>query len=477
MSEQLHIIPQLTVMDQTNPWQDDVLERKKFSSFLTNIVAQEVEPFVVMLNGSWGCGKTFFLQRWQQELVNNGWKALYFNAWQDDFIEDPLVALIGQLYKYLSEVSGFAISKDTIKEIGLATKNIAEDVTKHQTGIDINKLLKHTRYSLMHTLEEYQDYQENKKQLIQRIAKSVQSVISCQGDGNIRPIVFIVDELDRCKPDFAIRLLERIKHLMYIPGVVFVVGVDKVQLSKTICSIYGEIDTENYLRRFFDIEFSLPEPSVDNFIRAKRIQYRLDSVLSECECKDECNSQIGGFVQLFGCLSKMHKLTLREIESAYKMFMVYLRGCVAGHYVLVNVVTIMIFLRIRNVTMYENIRCHLAKPKEILDYLFVENFDIDDSWAEKKLMFGAYFVCGQQLKQNEEWNNLKKLAISTGEYIGEQDFIPNILLSAGDRVGRSMVQSVIQEEEERWVSFWNGHQVVDQVCAVLEYCDYSAVKN
>ena len=140
MSEQLHIIPQLTVMDQSNPWQDDVLERTKFASFLTNLVAHEVEPFVVMLNGSWGCGKTFFLQRWQQELVNDGWKALYFNAWQDDFIEDPLVALIGQLYKCLSEAPEFAISKDTVKEMGLATKNILEDVTKHITGSDINYL-------------------------------------------------------------------------------------------------------------------------------------------------------------------------------------------------------------------------------------------------------------------------------------------------------------------------------------------------
>jgi len=62
MSEQLHIIPQLTVMDQSNPWKDDVLERKKFSSFLTNMVAHEVEPFVVMLNGSRGCG--MFAERW-----------------------------------------------------------------------------------------------------------------------------------------------------------------------------------------------------------------------------------------------------------------------------------------------------------------------------------------------------------------------------------------------------------------------------
>jgi hypothetical protein len=124
--------------------------------------------------------------------------------------------------------------------------------------------------------------------------------------------------------------------------------------------------------------------------------------------------------------------------------------------------------------MYENIRCHLVKPKEILDHLFVGNFNIDDSWAEKKLIFGAYFVCGQQLEQNEEWDKLKKLAISTSEYATEQDFIPNILLAAGGSVERSKVRAVIQEEEGRRVSFWNGHQVVDQVCAVLEYCDYSA---
>ena len=90
-----------------------------------------------------------------------------------------------------------------------------------------------------------------------------------------KPLIICVDELDRCRPTYAIEMLERIKHFFNIPGIVFMLGIDREQLCASIASVYGAIDTENYLHRFFDIEFVLPPPDRQAFIAEQFKQYEL----------------------------------------------------------------------------------------------------------------------------------------------------------------------------------------------------------
>ena len=72
-----------------------------------------------------------------------------------------------------------------------------------------------------------------------------------------QPLVFVIDELDRCRPTFSIELLERVKHIFDVPGMVFVFGVNRNELCSSIKSIYGEIDADVYLRRFLRHGISL----------------------------------------------------------------------------------------------------------------------------------------------------------------------------------------------------------------------------
>lgn len=74
-----------------------------------------------------------------------------------------------------------------------------------------------------------------------------------------KPLVFIIDELDRCRPDFSIRLIERIKHFFDIPKIIFVLVMNKVQFSKVVCHNYGydEALGEEYLEKFFDFSIKL----------------------------------------------------------------------------------------------------------------------------------------------------------------------------------------------------------------------------
>ena len=87
-------------VDPDEPWSDDVLDREKIAGRLTSIIKDQDAPFVISLDGRWGTGKTFLLKRWRQALQNDGFQAIYFNAWEDDFCDDPLLAVIGQLSEH-----------------------------------------------------------------------------------------------------------------------------------------------------------------------------------------------------------------------------------------------------------------------------------------------------------------------------------------------------------------------------------------
>jgi len=232
-----------------NPWQDDVLQRKACADKLTTILADQVTALTVSLDGKWGSGKTFLLKRWQKQLTKEGYTAIYYNAWEDDFIDDPLASLICQLWQELSCTRG-RVTLDVTK----ALKVVVELLIKLKVGSDtpldliVNKLGKDLKQIL------YQKSSEGEV-LDQFILKTKLRMILCQklnelAESNFsstkKPLIFIVDELDRCRPTFAIETLERIKHLFNIDHIVFVLGIDREQLGHSIKSVYGNIDVGNY---------------------------------------------------------------------------------------------------------------------------------------------------------------------------------------------------------------------------------------
>ena len=88
-----------------------MLDRKEIADRLTSIIRGQEAPFVISLDGRWGTGKTFLLKRWQQDLENQGWQAIYYNAWEDDFAGDPLLSITGQLSEHLEKTTLFGLTE------------------------------------------------------------------------------------------------------------------------------------------------------------------------------------------------------------------------------------------------------------------------------------------------------------------------------------------------------------------------------
>ena len=246
-----------------SPWDDDVLNRGQIAERLTNLIETQSVPFVISVHGAWGTGKTFMLKRWQKDLERQNFQAIYFNAWEDDFCDDPLLAILGQLSEYFQEAKLKEIAAQFLRSaVPLLRQNALGILTKH-TGVTLQ--LEEGNQDERDFLKEYLDQRASKTELKKHLTEMSAEVFKTTK----HPMVFIIDELDRCRPTFAIELLERVKHIFDVQNLVFVFGINRDELCSSLCSVYGEIDADVYLRRFFDLDFTLP--TVDKAIYCKHV--------------------------------------------------------------------------------------------------------------------------------------------------------------------------------------------------------------
>ena len=213
------------VPDINNPFGDDKLERTYLSNALTEMISDVEEPLVVALDGA--SGKTFFLDRWTHEYGQvvlageNKPCIVSFNAWQDDDVEDPLLAVVGQLHRYLPARAERLTDAKIKEELGSKITRVAESVSRitskglrvvsqsmaAKTGMDAAALVDVFSNFQAHRVEAYAGVIQARVDLRMRITNLASLVHSTTG----RPLVVVIDDLDRCKPTFAIALLERIK--------------------------------------------------------------------------------------------------------------------------------------------------------------------------------------------------------------------------------------------------------------------------
>lgn len=250
-----------------DPFKNDLLDRKKTAQVLTEVLLSFSGPGVVALDAPWGAGKTTFLKMWKRHLRTSGFAVIEFNAWETDFAEDPFLALSGELHAGIAS-SGIDVPRKAMHRIKEAT----QQVMKH----GLRELLRLTATSVPvvggvagavaeSALASFAEarvssYTERKDAVrsFQHSLCQIASTVSKKTDG--KPIVVIIDELDRCRPTYAVEFLEVAKHIFAVNNVVFVLGINREQLGHSVCALYGiEFDADTYLRRFIDASIRLPE--------------------------------------------------------------------------------------------------------------------------------------------------------------------------------------------------------------------------
>ena len=344
-------------VDKINPFKHCKLGRQQYAEILTQIVSSYEQGCVLAIDGQWGSGKTTFMSMWKQMLENSGFKALYFNVWEHDFISDPLIGLVAELQSQLGECSGDNFEKVMQAGAGVlsaivkhaAKKYIGEEATELVEGI-INSSVKIFK-------KEISEYNEQCKS-IDNFREALSAFVADYSKE--KPLVFIVDELDRCNPSYAVKVLERIKHLFAIPNVVFVLSIDKKQLCCSIKGYYGSesIDADDYLRRFIDIEYLLPQPDVEKFVDYLYKAYGFETFFNHpARVRSfEFNHDGIRFEDMSKYLFTDLHLSLRQMERIYSQMRLTMQTFGSQMYVHPELLLILYYIRIKDTELYEKIR-------------------------------------------------------------------------------------------------------------------------
>lgn len=253
---------------------NDKLGRKQSVENLSLLLKNVSSPIVFSVNAPWGAGKTSFLNMLNASLLQAGRKTVYFSAWETDFASDPLLAFLGEMNLALSPLINGDEKKvkawGKVKKAGvhILKRSIPVGVKLATAGIiDTDKIIEDEASKLAETFSKdvIDSYTKSKESIVE-FKDNVKKVLSAE-KGGVESLYVFVDELDRCRPTYAIELLERIKHLLDVEGLVFVLALDKVQLAHSVKAVYGaDFDASGYLKRFIDIEFSLPEAPIGLFV-------------------------------------------------------------------------------------------------------------------------------------------------------------------------------------------------------------------
>ena len=287
----IRIQPREVEIPQDDPFKYDLLGRRESVEVLTSIIGSVEGPCVLSVDAPWGSGKTTFLKIWTQYLRNRDFPVVSFNAWETDYSADPFVAISSELTSGFRDFTDDSISEKiaAVRAAGneMLRRAIPSVIRLASAGlVDINPLLEK---EIGQTLASYADDRLRKHQGAKDAVNEFQARLgdmaaTLSNSNGGRPLVIIIDELDRCRPSYAIELLEVAKHLFSVDGVAFVLGINRSQLAHSVRAIYGNgFDAEGYLGRFIDLDFQLPPATRRAFIENSLAVLNFDGYFSRTE--------------------------------------------------------------------------------------------------------------------------------------------------------------------------------------------------
>ncbi len=263
----------------TFEYRDEFKRRVIAEKIINLLMDDEFSPMV--LDGDWGVGKTEFchklinLIRADQSKEGGTNKniprcqCLYIDAFAEDHGDDPLLMLLGNIARFIKDKEGNGDSSERYQKWKNASIAVAKSCFKIGAKAAIGLLLKQNADSIGDEISDaikksaeegvdaivndfLQQYEESNSNI--ETLKSILAELARD-----ERMIIVVDELDRCRPDFSITLLEKIKHVFEVPNVSFLLVANMSQLSAAISHVYGNgSDISRYVDKFIKIVVSLP---------------------------------------------------------------------------------------------------------------------------------------------------------------------------------------------------------------------------
>ena len=327
----------LEIEKDTGFGEHDLFGRKDFADRLTNLVKNIEDPTVFLLDAPWGDGKTTFLKQWAGELRNAGIPVIEFNAFARDYQADPFIALSAEIFAQAQKVASLeektrANFIESAKSLGEASLSIIAQIairkiTSGELSLeDVKKLGEAPMDDVSAIVEDRLKSAEADAEFLSSFRESLEKLAEEMSTQEGVPLVLIVDELDRCRPSFAVELIEKIKHVFSVPGVHFVLSAHLPQLAKIFQNTYGLGGKEqalNYLEKFYDVwvKFPTPPPWSASITRSyiERLWYELNLLPTDIHSP-------ANFRDALECIFQNRQVSLRTIEKIMTNIALYYAG-------------------------------------------------------------------------------------------------------------------------------------------------------
>jgi hypothetical protein len=307
----------------------DTLNRKPMATKLSNLVENIDDPLVIALDGGWGSGKSVFLKCWVGEHLKthpDQATTLYFDAFEHDYLDDPLIALTGALAERLKKPGRHSVALRKLKtaafriapmvgRIGLAVATAGGTEAANVIG---DAFIESSAENVRKSAAAYWKREDGRRAAMEEFRAAL--TVLTNPDKNGKPqqkLVIVIDELDRCRPDYALQMLEVIKHFFATPGVHFVLGTNMQELANSVRARYGAgIDAERYLHKF--VQITLPmKPAKSSPGKPGEASMYFSQIADELNISHLWQKYIKIYVAMF---NHHFDFTLRDLQRIATLF-------------------------------------------------------------------------------------------------------------------------------------------------------------
>ncbi len=387
----MRIVTPPLIIDEGESFSNDIFDREGYGEALKNLVVCSQDALVISLDGKWGEGKTTFVKMWQGLLTESSIPNIYIDAFANDYVDDAFITVVSSITDY-AEKTIIKGHQEKIIEFKEKSKKVGGQLLSWSARIGIKAAtlgaikdsdideLKNIKGDLSKTasdlvgnfVEERISNHSKNVELIKSFREILSALPAKLESEDEKPLVIIIDEFDRCKPTFAVELIEKIKHLFSVENVVFLLVMNKTQLEESIKSVYGQnIDAHTYLQKFINIETKLP----------KNIDERYNSDLSTytnrlLQLHELTNlDDVSNIVDCIKCLANHFNLSLRHLEKVFTNLAIFYGTTAENHLRITPVIVFLAIVKVIDSSLFDKILHRRVSYAEVVEKLNMHNFD------------------------------------------------------------------------------------------------------
>lgn len=392
---------------------------RKFIETLHNSIIKINFPFVLAIDGDWGSGKTHLIDTWiKLKLEPEKLPYVYFSAWDNDYGDDPFASIMSAIQTKFIQNNNKDRNTDYLSALATSAAKLGGKLIFHGAGAAVSAYARSKGYDIPEnapstffektasTITSISNDSVDFKTSLKIFAESEGEYWLSQNKNNTintSPLlVIIIDELDRCRPDYAIKLLERVKHLFNVTNVVFIFTIAYSQLKHTISEVYGNIDTNSYLRRFFDHRIPFPKPTkieLEQFCKYICKESNIFNFTGENE--NNCTSH-----KLISTIASSTDMTLRDIKHAiHTLHMCMSINSNTNLYIIqtLSLFTLLVCIKIKSPDTFTLLQNGEAKQTDVLNTINIREIIKTDNYEESAYStLSALHICKANLDPIDE---------------------------------------------------------------------------